>query len=68
MKLVQYPELCYSYLVRTVPDHGVGLSGAGLSVSEETAVVTLPGIGENLEADFFEDLPLISVLVTIGSE
>jgi hypothetical protein len=68
MKLVQYPGLCYSYLVSTVTDHGVGLSGTGLSVSKETAVVTLPGIGENLEADFFEDLPLISVLVTIGAE
>ncbi len=68
MKLARYPELYDSYLVRAVPDHGVGLSGAGLPISEQTAVVTFPSIGKNLEADLLKNLPLIGILVTIGAE
>lgn len=54
------------YLVCAVADHRVGLARARLPVGEQTAMIALPGIGQNLQADLLEHDLLIRVLVPIS--
>lgn len=54
-------------LVGTIADHGVALTGAGLSISKQAAVITLPSIVKNFYTNGFKDDLLVCVLLTVGS-
>lgn len=66
MKWGRYPKLEEDYLIGTITDHRIRLTGPSLAVSEKAAVITFPSIRQNLQTDFLKDLPLISILVCFG--
>ena len=47
-------ELVLAFILR-IADHGIGLSGSGLSVSEQRGVEALPGVLQHSGAQVVED-------------
>lgn len=55
-------------LVRTVSHHRVGFACTRLAICEETAVVALPCVFEDLDTDLLEDVLLVCVFGASGNE